>query len=115
MNIYRPKDWWTFTPAQIAEITNGCGSDSAKFDFVPDKILGLDISEACNVHDFMYAMAAPKEDERVKADTAFLYNMITIINAKTKNRLLLYLRRWVAKRYYLAVKYFGGPAFWLGK
>ena len=47
----------------IMIMTNGCGREGAENRFVPDSILGLDISPACRVHDWMYADAQAETDE----------------------------------------------------
>ena len=105
--IYFPKGWDLLDEAQKMVICNGCGGKMLK---VPDKILGLDIKLVCNIHDFMYAMGETEEDKD-KADTAFLRNLIAVIdsNAKAslKDRLLAYPRRCLATVYYGAVRDFG--------
>lgn len=112
-----------FVPPQVRALNefeknhfaNGCGSAQAKFDFVPDTIWGLDISDACNVHDLCYYVADPDIEQKKEADRVFLNNLNRLINIHTKFPILKWLRRRRAMKYYLAVKYFGGPAFWDGK
>jgi len=115
VELFAPEDYWKASRELKEKIVNGCGSARAKFDFVPDNILGLDISEACNIHDWMYHFAPAKIEYKEKADRVFLNNMIRLIDAKTKWKWLRKLRRCIAKKYYLAVKYYGAPAFWAGK
>jgi len=79
---------------------------------VPDRIWGLDISECCRIHDFMYG-CGEREEDREEADRVFLNNMVRLISDGIC--LLRPLRRWRAKQYYWAVRYFGGPAFWNDK
>jgi hypothetical protein len=75
---------------------------------------GLSITEAANIHDYMYYVGMTLEDKR-EADRVFLNNMIRIIEANSKFWVLEFLRKRRAKKYYLAVDWFGGPAFWSGK
>jgi len=112
MNLYVPLSYTTATLSQRSAICNGCGSSKAKFDFVPDTIYGLCITAACHIHDWMYHEGKTIEDKK-EADRAFLNNLIRIID--NHGGLLKFLRRRRARKYYLAVKYFGGPAYWNGK
>jgi hypothetical protein len=81
---------------------------------VPETVYGLNITPACAIHDFMYAIGQNDQD-KTDADDVFLNNLVRIIEAKTDNKILLYLRLRRAKTYYQAVKVFGGPAFWTNK
>lgn len=94
-------------------ICNGCGAAGAKFDFVPDTIYGLRITEACFIHDYAYHIGRTAED-KVAADLQFLNNLMTIINTKSHWSLKA-LRRWRAMTYYTAVCDKGHAAFWEGK
>ena len=111
--IYAPPGYWTISPAEKARICNGCGA-AGKRDYIPDSIFGLDISEICNIHDYMYFCGKKLSDKR-DADQAFLDNLITLIDIETKHWIVRIFQRWLALRYFRAVKYFGGPAFWSGK
>lgn len=131
-NLWYPESFEQATDSLIAEITNGCGSAKAKFDFVPDNLLGLKIKPVCDIHDWMYWEGETNEDKE-KADRVMLNNMLRLIlieyrlacrKAETssiasllivKEKALMIARRRLAKRYYDAVWYFGGPAFWDGK
>jgi hypothetical protein len=94
-------------------ICNGCGSSKAKFDFVPDTILGLNIREACYRHDYAYWLGQTLED-KAAADLQFLNNMLTLINTQSV-WILKWPRRWRAMTYYSAVCDKGHSAFWNGK
>ena len=105
-----PAEYWKLTPAAKAEICNGCGA--RKGLKVPNRMWGLRIVEACNIHDYMYHVGSTEQD-RQDADQAFLNNLIRIIEADSINfALLKFLRRWRAMTYYSTVRDFGGPAFW---
>ena len=111
IKLYSPESYKKATKGELELWTNGCGSAQAKFDFVPDTIWFLSIKEACRIHDWMYHMGRTAEDKE-EADRVFLYNMLRIINARSKSK---FLKRWRCRRahiYYTMVVWRGGPAFW---
>jgi len=112
--LYAPRDYWLLTEEEKDRICNGCGAQG-KFDFIPDSIWFMSIEEVCSIHDFCYYSSRPCIEDKEEADRIFLNNMLRLIEAKTKWRWLKFLRRRRAYKYYLAVKYFGAPAFWVGK
>ena len=112
--LYAPEAYWKLPKEEKDKICNGCGAQG-KFDFVPDTIYFLNISEVCSIHDYCYHVAMPSLSYKEEADRIFLNNMLRLIEAKTKWKWLRFLRRRRAYKYYLAVKYFGAPAFWVGK
>lgn len=98
---------------------NGCGPDGWKSVIVPDTIYGLCITDACNIHDWMY-LFGNTIDDKDRADRVLLNNIIRIIEAKTtKNwfgrNILKPLRYRRAKIYYDAVHYLGGSFYWANK
>lgn len=95
-------------------ICNGCGPAAAKFDFVPDSMYGLSISEVCDIHDWDYHEGKTIEDKQL-ADRRMHNNLLRRINFEPSNFLIRWLRQRRAKLYYLAVKWRGGPAYWEGK
>jgi len=109
--LYAPKEYWKLSFEAKRELCNGCGAGSALFDFVPDNIYGLDISECCNIHDYMYHIGETAENKS-EADRVFLNNLIRVIDKNTSWRWLRKRRKKVAYLYYNAVFKFGGPAFW---
>lgn len=115
MKLFSPPGYKRLTDEAKAEIVNGCGAQNSKFDFVPDTIYGLSVSEACNIHDYMYHIAEPTNEAKEEADRVFLNNLIRIIESETKWKWLKYLRKSRARTYYKAVVVFGGPAFWNSK
>ena len=96
-----------------AELSGGCGSDGALFDYVPDNFLGVDISLCCKIHDYLYTIGLTEED-KVLADKMFYKNLVRCVENdsplifKTTNL-------WLAKKYYQAVRDFGADSFWDGK
>ena len=86
----------------ILDATNGCGREGFEDRIVPDSIWGLDISPACRVHDWMYIEADSLEEENY-ADAIFGANLISMIQQKTKNPALKWLRLRRAYKYVDAV------------
>jgi len=89
--------------------SNGCGSDGNS-NIVPNTIYGLSVFEACRLHDYAYLKGKTNEDKD-KADREFLNNLIRIITNYDKWWYPTSFAKVRAKEYYLAVKYFGGSAF----
>lgn len=109
--LFAPEAYQRLSPSQKEKICNGCGSKGGLN--VPDTMYGLDMSEPCQIHDFMYHVGKTNADKE-EADRTFLNNMNRVIEARSW-RFLKPLRYARAKEYYIAVKYFGGSAFWKGK
>ena len=113
--LFAPAAFKLAKPEMLKGICNGCGAANAKFDFVPDRIYGTSINEACHIHDFMYATGFSIEDKD-EADRVMLNNMFRLIERdKHKWYKPTLLQRQRAKKYYLAVAMFGGAAFWVNK
>ena len=113
VRLCAPTGYWILSPISKNKICNGCGTKGFGWT-IPDTMYGLKVSEACDIHDFMYYAGETHQDKKV-ADRTFLYNLLRIIEAKSKSKILKFLRGKRARAYYLAVKNFGGPAFWVGK
>lgn len=112
MKLYAPDGYHDLTKKEKKEICNGAGPKGYGW-IVPDTIYGLSITEAANIHDYMYHVGATIEDKK-KADRVFMNNMMRIIESKS-GWVLRKLRRRRVRTYYKSVKYGGGPAFWAGK
>jgi len=109
VTLYAPKEYWELTEKQKKRICNGCGAKGSKLNaFIPQG----KFREACNIHDYMYAVGKNGNDKR-KADRVFINNLFRIVDASP--RLLRPIRKMQAKSYYLAVDKFGDEAFWKGK
>lgn len=112
--IYAPITYWELSPEEKKEICNGCGAkDGVK---VPDTFWGLNIEEACNIHDYMYSTGKTYYD-KLFADAMFRLNLTVIIDAKEtfKDKLLSILRHYRAGTYYIAVAKYGNYSFWKDK
>lgn len=95
----------------IKAVANGCGASGWKYDLVPDKIYGADISLACNRHDYRYHIGRTAADKRA-ADKAFFMEIMTILVAELGWSFALLKGSGVAASYYIAVSLFGGDAFY---
>ena len=112
--IYAPITYWELSSEEKKEICNGCGSkDGLK---VPDTFWGLNIEEACNIHDYMYSTGKTHYD-KLFADAMFRLNLTVIIDAKEtfKDKLLSIFRHYRAGTYYIAVAKYGNYSFWKDK
>ena len=110
-----PASYWK-APEQVKErLCNGAGPDGLPSWVVPDTIYGLRITEAANIHDWMYVWGETDHDKE-KADEVFLLNMMRIINEHTTRFPILGwvlrgLRHRRALKYWEAVAAFGDGAF----
>lgn len=114
VELYAPQSYIQAEPWQRELVINGCGPGGWLGWMVPETMYGLDVSEACDVHDWMYVTGLTIEDKE-RADRAFLNNLLRIIDANTSWWLLRRLRYRRARLYFEAVRDFGGPAFWSRK
>lgn len=57
-----------------SSISGSCGSEKAWFDFVPDRFIGVVITEPCRIHDYDYTIGGTEKD-RYKADRRFRKNL----------------------------------------
>jgi hypothetical protein len=113
LNLTAPALYLEMTPEQKAEVCNGMGAKGSFLSkLIPNTMYFLDVTEAGNIHDYMYHIGET-DDEKRNADRIFLTNMIQIIN--NKGGWLAPLRRLRALKYYEAVYYYGDDAFWNNK
>lgn len=112
--LYAPASFVSASTRVRSRVTNGCGPAGWKYQLIPDRIWGLDIRIACDVHDWMYSAGETIEDKDA-ADRTFHNNILRLIAAAGGPWWLQKLRRMAAYRYYKAVSIAGGPAFWQGK
>lgn len=115
IKLYAPNSWWDSTPEERSKICNGCGAkDGLK---VPDSFYGLDISIACNIHDWMYQHGETQADKYF-ADAMFRLNLSLLIDGASYNLLtgpLKLLRHSMASTYYNAIVLWGNDAYWVNK
>ena len=107
MKLIAPESYWQATPEERAAVVNGCGPGSWKLNLIPNNLLGADIREACNIHDWMFAEGKDFEE----SNQTFLVNMV-ICCAMAPELHLLGARLAEAAIFYAAVeecgrRYFG--------
>jgi len=112
IKLYAPQGYIKLSPSKKAEICNGCGAKGGIP--VPNTFYGLDISEACNIHDYMYYIGKTHAD-KLEADRVFKNNLSRIIEARTSWSFLKRLRHRRKKTYCYAVEEWGETAYWNGK
>ena len=113
VKLFAPTGYSTLTPEQHSQICNGMGArDSTLAKLIPNSMWWLDVTEAANVHDYMYHFGATIE-HKAEADRVFLNNLMRLINSS--GGWLAMFRRRQALAYYESVLYLGGPAFWANK
>ncbi len=112
-NLAAPESFWYYLGfgKNLGEVINGCGPGGIGDLLIPDRVYGLNIKPACEIHDWMYTIYNDEFGFEI-ANQIFLDNMIRINNAATKNRLLKYLRTRRILKYYRAVRYFGRLFFY---
>ena len=104
-----PEEYLTATVIQIAELTNGCGP-KGWLDMVPDTIYGMNIADACNIHDWMYEFGETEMDRQF-SDNTFQANIEHLIALRGGNKFIMWLRGIRANTYYKMVRKFGADAF----
>lgn len=110
-----PPSYWNASHQVREAVCNGAGPWGYG-RLVPDRILGLCITEPAKIHDWEYWKGRSEEDKR-NADSNFLTNMIWTANRETTRFFLVgfvlrLLRRHLVLYYYEAVHEFGHRAFW---
>lgn len=114
MKLYAPESFWHASVEERKQVCNGCGTKGWSNLLVPDCMWGIPIGEACDIHDWMY-FEGQTQDDKNRADRVFLNNLTRLIEGRSENRLFKFLRKRRARTYYMAVKMFGGDAFWADK
>lgn len=104
--LVAPGTYWDLTNEQLSDISNGCGPKGWGW-LVPDKfrIMGIDFSPACDIHDFCYTVGIPKK----VSDNLFLEN--TTVLSKIAHFGFKHIAERLAFLYYLAVKNGGAGAY----
>lgn len=100
-----PPGYADLSPEEKARIVNGCGPGNWKLDLVPDELLGVDIEEPCNVHDYEYWLGK----DRAQADARLHANILIACLAQHPHRLPLLIP--LANAYFLAVHEGGASHF----
>lgn len=98
-----PESYLDATPEERAAVVNQCGPNGWLNKFIPNSILGLDISRECDLHDWNYSNAKTSEDFK-KADHEFLKNILEKIKKNNSNFILKFIRKGIAFIYFSAVR-----------
>lgn len=98
-----PKEYWVLTPEERERLLNKCGPDGPVNKLIPDHLFSLEISDVCNVHDFMFVKAKSKKERKI-ADDLFLKNLDAKIEASSNNNFIKILRKVAARVYYTFVR-----------
>lgn len=118
MKLFAPPEYWQYDSAIRANW--GCGPGGGLGDLlVPDRILGLNVKPACQIHDYYYRhWPDSSEDARYMADRVFKFNMLRILADNYHGRpiwpyvsALFFARRKFIDSYYITVRKYGGPAW----
>ena len=109
--LFAPEVYWNLSEKDHKRLCNGCGPAGWMGIFVPNTVCFLDISKACDIHDYMYYAGKTQKDKE-EADRAFLNNMKRMINFHTEYKWLIHLRYRRANFNYKMVHENGGPYFW---
>lgn len=112
--LYAPASFLNATLDELLDVCNGCGAAGSWFR-PPKRIYGTLIVYACHIHDWMYNFGTTIEDKD-ESDRVMENNMNRLITRDSRKWYKpTFLQRRRARKYYLAVKHFGGEAFWAGK
>lgn len=117
MKLLADPEYFALTPEEKACICNGCGpsGDDWKSKLIPDKLLGVDFTEACNNHDFDYSRGLNK----LQADWRLHCNMVGAVMdhaaLKQLNPLEIHLLLIACDEFLMAVYEYGAPYFGVKK
>lgn len=113
VTLVAPTSYWKFKDSSdlMKLIVNGCGPEGFLGKLIPDNILGIDISPACNIHDYMYTIFNSDTDFTL-SNNVFRDNLIRLIMAHNTYIELTCARRDIINSYYKAVCDFGRPFYY---
>ena len=114
MKLFAHSECWKFIEEFPDDFKSfGCGPGGVGDVLVPDKMYGLDVSDACRIHDWYYRFYSDNSSAgRQEADSILKNNLIRIVRAKSKSRILRWLRLMRCRTYYGMVRFAGGPAYY---
>ena len=78
--LIAPESYRSASRAEIESRTNGCGPEGWRGEIRDDldSLAGLDISEACRVHDWMYGLGG-SDEQRLEADITLYLNIAAVV------------------------------------
>mgnify|MGYP000713132747 CR=1 FL=1 len=98
-----PKEYYELSPSERKGLLNQCGPDGPLNNYIPNHLLGTNISRSCDINDFMFIEAKNKKEAEL-ADKVFLKNMNVQIQSEPKSNILNPIRRFFAKIYFYATR-----------
>jgi len=112
VQLYAHHECWLFKENHPEVFQSfGCGPGGLGDLFIPDNIFGVDVSNACRIHDWYYRFwPGNTEKDRKMADQLMRKNLLIIVRAKS-NPFALWLREPICQIYYIMVRKYGVDAF----
>ncbi|MGB5793365.1 hypothetical protein [Poseidonibacter sp.] len=110
--LYAPLTFHNASCEEKKKVCNGCGAKDGVN--VPNTMYGLDISQACHIHDWMFEEGKTLADF-IFANAMFIVNLTRIIVHKSANKFMVSLRLLRASKYFTAVVLYGHEAYWKNK
>lgn len=104
--ILAPDSYWRASKEEIRQRSNGCGPPTFLSVFVSNSIWGVDVSKACEIHDYQYSKKM-SSSKRKFADYIFKENLFKIIDNDGGGDIEKLLKKGIANIYYYAVRLFG--------
>lgn len=98
-----PESYWKLSDTDKKTLLNKCGPNGPLNSVVPNDLLFLDISEACQIHDFTFLESKSLQDHKI-SDRLFLENQRILIEKNTRNPALKWARHIGAFIYYSATR-----------
>ena len=105
-SLAAPWSFWTASEDLRRDVVNGCGPGGIGDLIVPDRILGLNMRPACEIHDWTFAVWNCKEGF-VLSNNIFLNNMVRINHQHNGWAFLKRKRLPIIRKYFKAVDVFG--------
>lgn len=111
VQLAAPESFWRYLFADTSDVINGCGAGGIGDLFVPDTIYAMSVKPACMIHDWMFTIYNDEVAFHM-SNQVFFDNMCRISYARTKNKMLKWLRYRRILKYYKAVEMFGRQHFY---
>jgi len=119
--LWAPEDYWSLTESERAEFRCGPGRGILE-KLIPDVwrvgfpiVRPLCVTPACQIHDHCYGTGPDTIEWKEVSDRAFRNNLIRLVENAGGPRAIVWMRLRKCNIYYMAVRDFGGPAFWAGR
>ena len=98
--LYAPKEYWDLP---LAQRSGRCGPGEGIWEMIiPDYFLGLKVTPACSIHDWMWKQGKTHHDF-LFSNRVFLYNLYRLIELGSTSWMLKKMRNGMARLYYWKV------------